>query len=85
MEKEVTRTLLQGELLTIYGSLPTVARKGFLEYPLPNRLNISFSYYSYLIVVMLSYIPSMYVWGKLLFVWVLFGVLYSFLRKRSEM
>ena len=51
-------SFLQGELLTIYAALPYIAKSGFLEYPLPNVLNFSFSYHTYLLVVMVSYIPS---------------------------
>lgn len=52
------RFLFQGELLTMYTSLPFVAKSGLLEYPLPNKLNISFSYYMYMIFTMFAYIPG---------------------------
>ncbi len=42
----------------MYAALPLVKQRGYLDYPLPNQLNVSFSYHGYLIVVMLSYIPG---------------------------
>ncbi|XP_020363066.1 very-long-chain (3R)-3-hydroxyacyl-CoA dehydratase 1 isoform X2 [Oncorhynchus kisutch] len=46
-----------GELLTIYAALPFVRKTGMLSMRLPNKYNISFDYYYFLIIVMLSYIP----------------------------
>ncbi|XP_063063358.1 very-long-chain (3R)-3-hydroxyacyl-CoA dehydratase 1 [Engraulis encrasicolus] len=46
-----------GELMTIYGSLPFVRKSGMLSMRLPNKYNVSFDYYIFLILVMLSYIP----------------------------
>ncbi|CAM9684996.1 very-long-chain (3R)-3-hydroxyacyl-CoA dehydratase 1-like [Lampetra fluviatilis] len=46
-----------GELLTIYHALPHVYRSKLFAYPLPNALNISFDYYYFLIIVMISYMP----------------------------
>ncbi len=48
----------QGELLTIYAAIPHAEKSGIFSYPLPNKLNVSFHYNSYLIIVMLSYIPG---------------------------
>lgn len=46
-----------GELLTIHVSLPYVRRSGMYSLRLPNKYNVSFDYYYFLIIVMLSYIP----------------------------
>ncbi|XP_048455223.1 very-long-chain (3R)-3-hydroxyacyl-CoA dehydratase 2-like, partial [Rhincodon typus] len=46
-----------GELLTIYAALPHVRRTGLYSVTLPNKFNISFDYYTVLILVMISYIP----------------------------
>ncbi|XP_038646236.1 very-long-chain (3R)-3-hydroxyacyl-CoA dehydratase 2 [Scyliorhinus canicula] len=46
-----------GELLTIYAALPHVRRTGLYSVTLPNKYNISFDYYTVLILVMISYIP----------------------------
>lgn len=46
-----------GELLTIYAALPFVRKTGMLSMRLPNKYNVSFDYYYFLIIVMLSYIP----------------------------
>jgi very-long-chain (3R)-3-hydroxyacyl-CoA dehydratase len=46
-----------GELLTIYASLPVIAKKGLYSLPMPNPLNASFYYHYALIGIMASYIP----------------------------
>ncbi|ELT88541.1 hypothetical protein CAPTEDRAFT_151760 [Capitella teleta] len=46
-----------GELLSIYGALPFIKDRGLYSVSMPNRANMSFSYYHVLIFVMLSYIP----------------------------
>ncbi|KAE8581738.1 hypothetical protein XENTR_v10024923 [Xenopus tropicalis] len=46
-----------GELLTIYAALPTVKKTGLYSISLPNKYNFSFDYYTFLILVMMSYIP----------------------------
>jgi hypothetical protein len=46
-----------GELLTIYTALPYVRKTGMLSMRLPNKYNVSFDYYYFLVIVMLSYIP----------------------------
>ncbi|XP_078259416.1 very-long-chain (3R)-3-hydroxyacyl-CoA dehydratase 2 isoform X1 [Rhinoraja longicauda] len=46
-----------GELLTIYAALPHVRRTGLYSVTLPNTYNVSFDYYTVLIMVMVSYIP----------------------------
>ncbi|NP_001086971.1 3-hydroxyacyl-CoA dehydratase 2 S homeolog isoform X2 [Xenopus laevis] len=46
-----------GELLTIYAALPTVKKTGLYSISLPNKYNFSFDYYTFLILVMISYIP----------------------------
>ncbi|KAM6977344.1 very-long-chain (3R)-3-hydroxyacyl-CoA dehydratase 1 [Aplochiton taeniatus] len=46
-----------GELLTIYAALPYVRRSAMYSMRLPNKYNVSFDYYYFLIIVMLSYIP----------------------------
>lgn len=46
-----------GELLTIHAALPYVRRSGMFSLRLPNKYNVSFDYYYFLIIVMLSYIP----------------------------
>lgn len=52
----------QGELLCILNSLSYVQRSKLYTVELPNAANMSFSYYYYLIFIMLSYIP-----GELMF------------------
>ncbi|XP_063407789.1 very-long-chain (3R)-3-hydroxyacyl-CoA dehydratase 2-like [Mytilus trossulus] len=46
-----------GELLSIYGSLNEVVEKKLYYLELPNRANIAFNFYYYLIFTMLMYIP----------------------------
>uniref|UniRef100_A0A8C5PWB4 Very-long-chain (3R)-3-hydroxyacyl-CoA dehydratase n=1 Tax=Leptobrachium leishanense TaxID=445787 RepID=A0A8C5PWB4_9ANUR len=46
-----------GELLTIYAALPIVKRTGLYSIRLPNDCNFSFDYYTFLILVMASYVP----------------------------
>ncbi|KAK1797331.1 hypothetical protein P4O66_008298, partial [Electrophorus voltai] len=46
-----------GELMTIYAALPYVRKSGMYSLRLPNKYNVSFDYYYFLIIVMLSYIP----------------------------
>ncbi|CAI9721039.1 Hypothetical predicted protein [Octopus vulgaris] len=46
-----------GELLCMFRSLPYISARNTLSLSLPNRLNVSFSFYYFLIAVMLSYIP----------------------------
>ncbi|KAI4798467.1 hypothetical protein KUCAC02_022036 [Chaenocephalus aceratus] len=46
-----------GELLTIYAALPVVQKTGLYSITLPNKYNFSFDYHSFLIIVMISYIP----------------------------
>ncbi|XP_071978261.1 very-long-chain (3R)-3-hydroxyacyl-CoA dehydratase 2 isoform X2 [Engystomops pustulosus] len=46
-----------GELLTIYAALPFVQHTGLYSISLPNKYNFSFDYYTFLILVMASYIP----------------------------
>ncbi|KAM3917876.1 very-long-chain (3R)-3-hydroxyacyl-CoA dehydratase 2 [Leptodactylus fuscus] len=46
-----------GELLTIYAALPSVQQTGLYSISLPNKYNFSFDYYTFLILVMVSYIP----------------------------
>ncbi|XP_025048448.1 very-long-chain (3R)-3-hydroxyacyl-CoA dehydratase 1 isoform X2 [Alligator sinensis] len=46
-----------GELLTIYAALPYVKKTGMFSLRLPNKYNVSFDYYYFLIIIMLSYIP----------------------------
>lgn len=51
---------VSGELLTIYAALPFVRQSGLYSISLPNKYNFSFDYYTFLILVMISYIPSKY-------------------------
>lgn len=46
-----------GELLTIYAALPYVQKTGLYSVTLPNKYNFSFDYYTFLILIMMSYIP----------------------------
>ncbi|KAM8934609.1 very-long-chain (3R)-3-hydroxyacyl-CoA dehydratase 2-like [Pelodytes ibericus] len=46
-----------GELLTIYAALPFVKQTGLYSISLPNIYNFSFDYYTFLILVMVLYIP----------------------------
>ncbi|XP_028663915.1 very-long-chain (3R)-3-hydroxyacyl-CoA dehydratase 2 [Erpetoichthys calabaricus] len=46
-----------GELLTIHAALPYVQKTGLYSVKLPNKLNFSFDYYTFLTLVMISYIP----------------------------
>ncbi|XP_065417581.1 very-long-chain (3R)-3-hydroxyacyl-CoA dehydratase 2 isoform X3 [Chrysemys picta bellii] len=48
---------VSGELLTIYAALPFVRQAGLYSISLPNKYNFSFDYYTFLILVMISYIP----------------------------
>ncbi|NXY86954.1 HACD2 dehydratase, partial [Alcedo cyanopectus] len=48
---------VSGELLTIYAALPSVRQSGLYSISLPNKYNFSFDYYTFLILVMISYIP----------------------------
>nr|XP_056717408.1 very-long-chain (3R)-3-hydroxyacyl-CoA dehydratase 2 [Euleptes europaea] len=48
---------VSGELLTIYAALPFVRQSGLYSISLPNKYNFSFDYYTFLILVMMSYIP----------------------------
>lgn len=48
---------VMGELLTIYAALPYVQKTGLYSVTLPNKYNFSFDYYTFLIIVMISYIP----------------------------
>uniref|UniRef100_T1JCW2 Very-long-chain (3R)-3-hydroxyacyl-CoA dehydratase n=1 Tax=Strigamia maritima TaxID=126957 RepID=T1JCW2_STRMM len=47
-----------GELLCMYSALPQLRTSRMWSVNLPNRLNISFSYYFYVIIIMLLYIPG---------------------------
>ncbi|TSL34562.1 Very-long-chain (3R)-3-hydroxyacyl-CoA dehydratase 1 [Bagarius yarrelli] len=47
-----------GELMTIYAALPYVRKAGMYSLRLPNKYNVSFDYYYFLIIAMLSYIPQ---------------------------
>uniref|UniRef100_A0A8C4WH19 Very-long-chain (3R)-3-hydroxyacyl-CoA dehydratase n=1 Tax=Gopherus evgoodei TaxID=1825980 RepID=A0A8C4WH19_9SAUR len=49
-----------GELLTIHAALPYVKKTGIFSLRLPNKYNVSFDYYYFLIIVMASYIPCKY-------------------------
>ncbi|EMP24371.1 3-hydroxyacyl-CoA dehydratase 2 [Chelonia mydas] len=49
---------VSGELLTIYAALPFVRQAGLYSISLPNKYNFSFDYYTFLILVMISYIPN---------------------------
>lgn len=49
-----------GELLTIYAALPYVKKTGMFSLRLPNKYNVSFDYYYFLIIVMFSYVPCKY-------------------------
>uniref|UniRef100_V9L2F2 Very-long-chain (3R)-3-hydroxyacyl-CoA dehydratase n=3 Tax=Callorhinchus milii TaxID=7868 RepID=V9L2F2_CALMI len=46
-----------GELLTIYAALPHTRKSGLYSITLPNKYNFSFDYHTFLILVMISYIP----------------------------
>ncbi|NWY00560.1 HACD2 dehydratase, partial [Nothoprocta ornata] len=48
---------VSGELLTIYAALPFVRQSGLYSISLPNKYNFSFDYYTFLILIMISYIP----------------------------
>ncbi|XP_030342883.1 very-long-chain (3R)-3-hydroxyacyl-CoA dehydratase 2 isoform X2 [Strigops habroptila] len=50
---------VSGELLTIYAALPFVRQSGLYSISLPNKYNFSFDYYTFLILVMISYIPML--------------------------
>uniref|UniRef100_A0A803T5Q8 Very-long-chain (3R)-3-hydroxyacyl-CoA dehydratase n=1 Tax=Anolis carolinensis TaxID=28377 RepID=A0A803T5Q8_ANOCA len=52
---------VSGELLTIYAALPFVRQSGLYSISLPNKYNFSFDYYTFLILTMISYIPSKYI------------------------
>ncbi|XP_005999077.1 very-long-chain (3R)-3-hydroxyacyl-CoA dehydratase 1 isoform X2 [Latimeria chalumnae] len=46
-----------GELMTMHAALPIVQQTGMFSLRLPNKYNVSFDYYYFLIIVMISYIP----------------------------
>ncbi|XP_006869939.1 PREDICTED: very-long-chain (3R)-3-hydroxyacyl-[acyl-carrier protein] dehydratase 1 [Chrysochloris asiatica] len=46
-----------GELLTIYAALPYVKKSAMFSLRLPNKYNVSFDYYYFLLITMASYIP----------------------------
>ena len=48
----------QGELVSIYSSLRYVSKSGLYSVSMPNAVNFSFDFHLFLIMVMLSYIPS---------------------------
>jgi len=50
--------IFQGELVSIYSSLRHVAKSGLYSVSMPNAFNFAFDFHLFLIVVMLSYIPS---------------------------
>lgn len=50
--------VFQGELVSIYSSLRHVAKSGLYSVSMPNVFNFAFDFHLFLIVVMLSYIPS---------------------------
>jgi hypothetical protein len=50
-----------GELLTIYAALPYVKKSGMFSIRLPNKYNVSFDYYYFLLITMASYIPCKYI------------------------
>ncbi|KAB0390680.1 hypothetical protein E2I00_007924 [Balaenoptera physalus] len=52
---------VSGELLTIYAALPFVRQSGLYSISLPNKYNFSFDYYTFLILIMISYIPTHFV------------------------
>ncbi|XP_072507736.1 very-long-chain (3R)-3-hydroxyacyl-CoA dehydratase 1 isoform X1 [Notamacropus eugenii] len=54
-----------GELLTIYAALPYVKKTGMFSLRLPNKYNVSFDYYSFLLITMASYIPFISAMSKL--------------------
>ena len=49
---------LKGELVTMYSSLPYLSKSGMYSVRLPNAFNFGFDFYSLVIVLMFSYIPS---------------------------
>ena len=50
--------VFQGELVSIYSSLRHVSKSGLYSVSMPNSFNFAFDFYLFLILVMLSYIPS---------------------------
>ena len=50
--------VFQGELVSIYSSLRHVAKSGLYSVSMPNSFNFAFDFHLFLILVMLSYIPS---------------------------
>ncbi|XP_013402118.1 very-long-chain (3R)-3-hydroxyacyl-CoA dehydratase 2-like [Lingula anatina] len=48
---------VSGELFTQFSALPYIKKTAIYTYPLPNRMNMSFDYYTVVIILMLSYIP----------------------------
>lgn len=64
---------VSGELLTIYAALPFVRQSGLYSISLPNKYNFSFDYYTFLILVMISYIPSKYGFVRFLSIYTCIG------------
>ena len=48
---------ISGELLTMYAALPYIVQRKLWTVSLPNAANIAFSYYAFMIMIMVSYIP----------------------------
>ena len=55
------KSLIQGELLCIYASLPYVKASQMYSLSLPNAANFAFSFHYFLIFTMLMYIPSKFI------------------------
>jgi len=49
---------ISGELMTLWACLPYVLERNLLSVSMPNAYNFSFSYYYFLIAMMLGYIPG---------------------------
>ena len=50
--------VIKGELVAIYSSLRHVSKSGLYSLSMPNVFNFGFDFHLFLIMVMLSYIPS---------------------------
>ncbi|GFO44583.1 very-long-chain (3r)-3-hydroxyacyl-coa dehydratase [Plakobranchus ocellatus] len=46
-----------GELMSIFAALPVVKKTNMYSFDLPNKYNVSFSYFYYLCFIMVSYLP----------------------------
>ncbi|KAK8760910.1 hypothetical protein V5799_027819 [Amblyomma americanum] len=50
-------TGVSGEIVSMVAALPYIRQRGLFTFPLPNWLNFSFDYHTFVILVIASYVP----------------------------